>query len=87
MVLSLVKDITRPTAKRVWYTSTGGGVIYRVRRQSGRNLTAVGGLAWGLGMKARVGKRWKLAPQVRVGFAPNIRFELCVSWDTRRPGP
>lgn len=81
LTLSLVKDLSRPMAKRVWYMSMGGGINHQVRTASGWTQTAIGGLAWGLGMKGRIGRRWKLAPQVRVGFEPNIRFELCVSWE------
>lgn len=87
LILSLVKDLSRPTAKRVWYMSMGGGVNRQVSRGSGRSRTAIGALAWGLGIKARVGERWRIAPQVRVGFEPNIRFEVCVSRDVRRPAP
>ena len=27
-------------------------------------------------MKARVGERWYVAPQVRIGVEPNLRFSL-----------
>lgn len=72
--LSVVKDLSRPTAKRVWYMLMGGGMNYQTRSRS--SVTAWGALAWGIGMKARVGRRWYVAPQVRIGVEPNIRFSV-----------
>lgn len=72
--LSVVKDLSRPTARRVWYMLMGGGMNYQTKSRS--SLTAWGALAWGIGMKARVGRRWYVAPQVRIGVEPNLRFSL-----------
>ena len=73
--LSVVKDLSRPTAKRVWYMLMGGGMNYQTgRTRSSRSHW--GALAWGLGMKARLGRRWYVAPQVRIGAEPNFRFSV-----------
>lgn len=72
--LSVVKDLSRPTGRRVWYMLMGAGMNYQTRTDS--SWTAWGALAWGLGMKARVGGRWYVAPQVRIGIEPNIRLSV-----------
>ena len=62
--LSVAKDLSRPTGKRISYMLMGGGVNYQTRTRSSR--TYWGALAWGLGMKARVGRRWYVAPRPAV---------------------
>jgi hypothetical protein len=82
--LSVVKDLSRPTARRVWYMLMGGGMNYQTRTRSSR--TYWGALAWGLGMKARVGRRWYVGPQVRIGAEPNFRFSLFIGRRMGRAG-
>ena len=75
LALSLVKDLSRPASKRVWYMSMGGGLNHqRGSRTSGTHFPAA--LAWGVGVKIRAGQRWYVAPQARIGFEPNIRFSV-----------
>lgn len=78
LALSVVKDLSRPAAKRIWYMIMGGGINHQRGGRAG-----VAALAWGIGMKARVGRRWYIAPQTRIGFEPNIRFSLYLGRATK----
>ena len=80
MALSVVKDLSRPAAKRIWYIIMGGGINHQRGDRSSR--TGLAALSWGVGMKMRAGRRWYIAPQTRIGFEPNIRFSLFLGWAT-----
>lgn len=75
LAASIVKDLSKPTSKRVWYILMGGGINHQRRRRSSSTHWP-SALAWGVGMKARLGKRVYVAPQVRIGWEPNIRFSV-----------
>ena len=73
LALSIVKDLSRPASKRVWYMIMGGGFNYQRSSCTSRTYFP-SALAWGVGVKIRAGQRWYIAPQTRIGFEPNIRF-------------
>lgn len=77
LTVSLVKDLSKPTSKRVWYILMGGGVNYQVGGTWSEPYFP-SALAWGVGMKSRLGKRTYIAPQVRIGWEPNIRFSVFI---------
>ena len=52
----------------------GAGInFHRTPSWSGRSL---GGLGWGVGLKRRIGRRLFVAPELRIGLEPNIRFSI-----------
>ncbi len=81
LAVNVAKDLSRPTARRVWYTIMGAGI--NLQTGAGRTKTYWGAVAWGIGAKVQVGERWSVAPQVRIGIEPNLRFSVFIGWKTR----
>lgn len=80
LAINLVKDLSKPTARRIWYMVMGGGI----NKQSTRRDVGLSALAWGVGVKIRTGGRWFVAPQCRIGFEPNIRLSVFFGFESRR---
>ncbi len=74
LILNVVKDFRPPSRTVVPYMVMGAGInFHRTSRWSGRGL---GGLGWGVGFKRRIGQRVFIAPEVRIGVEPNLRFSI-----------
>ena len=68
------KDFRPPSRTVVPYMVMGAGInFHRTPRWSGRGL---GGLGWGVGLKRRIGRRLFVAPELRIGLEPNVRFSI-----------
>ena len=80
LAINLVKDLSKPTARRIWYMVMGGGI----NKQSMRRDVGLSALAWGVGVKIRTGGRWFIAPQCRIGVEPNIRLSVFFGFESRR---
>ena len=73
-ILNVVKDFRPPSRTVVPYMVMGAGInFHRTPRWSGRRL---GGLGWGVGLKRRIGRRLFVAPELRIGLEPNVRFSI-----------
>ena len=74
LILNVVKDFRPPSRTVVPYMVMGAGInFHRTPRWSGRGL---GGLGWGVGLKRRIGRRLFVAPELRIGLEPNVRFSI-----------
>ena len=74
VILNVVKDFRPPSRAFVPYMVMGAGInFHRAPRRSGRYA---GGLGWGIGFKRRVGHRFFIAPEFRLGHEPNLRYSI-----------
>ena len=74
VILNVVKDFRPPSQESVPYMVMGGGINFH--RGLGRCGPSVGGLGWGIGLKRRIGRRFFVAPEFRIGLEPNVRSSI-----------
>ena len=86
LILNMVKDLAPLSRKAVPYVVMGAGInLYRgffgQRRHSG---VSPGGVAFGLGLMSWIGDRVFVAPELRIGFEPNVRYSVSLGFAPRR---
>ncbi len=82
--IDLVHDMG-PTPRRIVpYAVMGGGYLRQVTRIGQRRFTSgEGTVSGGAGMRLGLGQRVFIAPEIRVGYEPELRFGIAVGF---RPG-
>ena len=82
LVLNVVKDLAPLSRAAVPYVVMGAGInLYRGRRHSS---VTPGGVAFGLGLMSWIGDHVFVAPELRIGFEPNVRYLVSLGFAPRR---
>lgn len=75
-----VLDLAGPDRRATPYLLAGGGVmIHRDRFASGSFTHSEGALTGGGGVRLNVGDRWSIAPEMRIGWEPHLRYSVTIA--------
>ncbi len=79
-VVNVSYDLRSPGARIVPYLTIGPGIISSHEVRFANNTFFLSG---GGGVKVSVGKRWYVAPEVRIGIEPHARFSVGLGYVLR----
>ena len=67
------------------YIVVGGGYLRQATRiATGRFTSSEGTASAGAGVRLRLGQRAFIAPEIRVGYEPELRFGVTLGWSPGR---
>lgn len=83
--IDLVRDTGPMAPAFVPYVVVGGGYLRQVTQTGTRQFTSSEGTASaGAGVRLRLGQRAFIAPEIRVGYEPELRFGATLGWSPGR---
>jgi hypothetical protein len=82
--IDLVRDAGPPTRRIVPFAVISGGYLRQVTRIGARRFASdEGTVSGGVGVRIGLGQRVFIAPEIRVGYEPELRFGVTLGF---RPG-
>ena len=81
LTIDLVRDAGQTARRFVPYAVVGGGYLRQVTRIGpGRFSSGEGTVSGGAGVRLALSQRAFIAPELRIGFEPELRFGVTLGW-------